>query len=356
MVQKRYRNFPSARERIDSRYDSYNSGSDAYGSYSGGSCCCSGGDSNNIQLPILLAALAAATFFLFQQITGGGRRAFQGRRRRKRVLDPDFYHNGEHIYDAAGATTIFDSDGSSHDVYGDLLWVGLEEFEEKIERLGQAEEKKQEEEGGSWINSILKELLRVKQETEEEMKEQEDEAVDDAADEEDLEKIEPPLLDMSWTEDQQKLQTIVDEQVAKKRIKRSVETKNKKLKEADIQESCKIKIWRCMSGVLESGVKYIEKPGGIMGAAKQVLFKIAFHGGLSNPWTSLMTIPEARRVARCMRDHDSCVTNQILADQVDNQVVGKRRVLVNPEFVQGLDSSDGQFQYNKEIADLMYDN
>ena len=27
-----------------------------------------------------------------------------------------------------------------------------------------------EEEGGSWINSILKELLRVKQETEEEMK------------------------------------------------------------------------------------------------------------------------------------------------------------------------------------------
>ena len=39
-------------------------------------------------------------------------------------------------------------------------------------------------------------------------KEQEDEAVDDAADEDDLEKIEPPLLDMSWTEDQQKLQTI----------------------------------------------------------------------------------------------------------------------------------------------------
>jgi len=48
-------------------------------------------------------------------------------------------------------------------------------------------------------------------------------------------------------------------------------------------------------------------------------------------------------------------TKEILGEQVDNQEVGGRRVLVNPEFVQGMDSSDGQYQYDKEVEDMLYE-
>jgi hypothetical protein len=47
-------------------------------------------------------------------------------------------------------------------------------------------------------------------------------------------------------------------------------------------ERCKLAIWRCLSGIMESGVKYIEKPHGLLGCAdsvknilnKKVFFKI----------------------------------------------------------------------------------
>ena len=63
--------------------DSAVSGSDMYGSYSGGygGCCCGGGSDTSI--PLLLAALAAATFFLFTAIT------MAGRRRKRRQFEED---------------------------------------------------------------------------------------------------------------------------------------------------------------------------------------------------------------------------------------------------------------------------
>jgi hypothetical protein len=30
-------------------------------------------------------------------------------------------------------------------------------------------------------------------------------------------------------------------------------------------ERCKLAVWRCLSGILETGIKYIEKPQGLFG-------------------------------------------------------------------------------------------
>ena len=42
---------------------------------------------------------------------------------------------------------------------------------------------------------------------------------------------------------------------------------NKVIKNTDddtiIEDRCKVKVWRCLSKVLESGVKHLEKPGGL---------------------------------------------------------------------------------------------
>ena len=42
-------------------------------------------------------------------------------------------------------------------------------------------------------------------------------------------------------------------------------TNGTRLAENSGYERCKLDIWRCLSGIMESGVKYIEKPQGLMG-------------------------------------------------------------------------------------------
>ena len=46
--------------------------------------------------------------------------------------------------------------------------------------------------------------------------------------------------------------------------------------------------------------------------AKKSLFKIAFHGGLTNVWGGVMKIPEARQVKLCMTEHTECMSYEVL--------------------------------------------
>merc|ERR1719419_2006125 len=40
---------------------------------------------------------------------------------------------------------------------------------------------------------------------------------------------------------------------------------------------------------MEGGVRFIDQPEGLWSLAKTALYKIAFHGGMTNIWSSLMT-------------------------------------------------------------------
>merc|ERR1719234_3047780 len=80
-------------------------------------------------------------------------------------------------------------------------------------------------------------------------------------------------------------------------------------------------------------------------SANKVLYKVAFHGGFNNIWSSLMTIPEARSITRCIKKHDQCVAKQIVAEEAE--VRGKGRYIINPEMMEAGDSSDGSQQFDQ---------
>jgi len=140
------------------------------------------------------------------------------------------------------------------------------------------------------------------------------------------------------------------------------------------EDKCRVEMWRCMSKVVESSLHYMDNPDGLMGLAKKTMFKMAFHGGFSNFWSGAMAIPEARAVKRCMNAHEECLSYEILnreiTDSLDpndpelNQVQDKmnklsknkkRRIMINPEFVQSLDTSDGSQQYDYDDEDVKID-
>ena len=79
---------------------------------------------------------------------------------------------------------------------------------------------------------------------------------------------------------------------------------------------------------------------------KKHLFKIAFQGAQGNLWSSLMSIPEARKAKLCMNENDKCQAKELLKDEVDTE--NKNRLFVNPEFMANLDSSDGAEQFDEQ--------
>merc|ERR1711997_965744 len=144
--------------------------------------------------------------------------------------------------------------------------------------------------------------------------------------ESDLDGIEPPILDETWglglrnsstlkkvsanttLEDPVKLEK--DEETRKKR--EVIDDKNDEDDIVDSEEKCRVDMWRCLSRVIEGGLHYIDNPEGLYGLAKKTMFKVAFHGGFSNMWSGLMTIPEARQIKKCMTSHQECVSYEIL--------------------------------------------
>jgi len=262
-----------------------------------------------------------------------------------------------------------------HTVLADLFWTGLEEFEEKIDKIAEGQD------GGddNWISKIYNQFSFFNE-------------VDDQLTDADMDGLEPPLLDETWglgirngsvknitanatIEEPVKLN---DEENSRK--KRSVNNETEEEEEMeleDTEEKCRVDMWRCLSKVIEGGLHYIDDPDGLMGLAKKTMFKIAFHGGFSNVWSGVMTIPEARHIKQCMNDHSECVSYEILRreaqetmDPTDpayamynkkpSKVVKEKheesevkkpkreRLIINPEFVESMDQGDGSVQYDED--------
>lgn len=81
---------------------------------------------------------------------------------------------------------------------------------------------------------------------------------------------------------------------------------------------CRSEVWHCMSGVLEGGIRYVEKPEDIYSGFGPVLYKAVFHGGVKSMWSSVMEVPSMRRMGECINDHDKCVEHSILLSEVNN--------------------------------------
>merc|ERR1712117_320430 len=262
---------------------------------------------------------------------------------------------------------------------GDHLWSGLEEFEEKIDRIAEGEDDGE----NSWISKIYNQFSFFND-------------GDNSLGENDMDGLEPPLLDETWglgvrtggkditanttvEEPGEILDLKLEEEVAATKTKREAieDVDEEEGSEDEMEEKCRVDMWRCLSKVIEGGLHYMDKPEGLMGLAKKTMFKVAFHGGFNNVWNGVMTIPEARQIKHCMTEHTECVSYEILrreaqqtldpndpmldmyerqrAEKKANKVVEeevekkkKERLIVNPEFVEALDSGDGSVQYDED--------
>jgi len=254
----------------------------------------------------------------------------------------------------------------------DVLWLGLEEFEEKIDKIAEG----QDDADGSWISQIYNQFSFFNDD------------VDNKLTEADMDGIEPPLLDETWglgirnssSFKSVSANTTISEPVKldesrKKREATEEETEDVVDENMDVEEKCRVDMWRCLSRVIEGGLHYIDNPDGLYGIAKKTMFKVAFHGGVSNMWTGLMTIPEARQIKKCMTSHQECISYEVLRreaqetmdpadpehDIYDKKTKGEKgvakssvaekkhkreRLIVNPEFVESLTQGDGSEQFD----------
>jgi len=256
---------------------------------------------------------------------------------------------------------------------GDFIWMGLEEFEDKVDKIASGQD------DDSWIGQIYNTFSSNFG--------MDGSKVDDS----ELgpkEGLEPPILDETWgLEDVRKLHE-TDEEVPIEprgsRSKRSDVDENNNENEIgdeplvvkdDLMDSmmdsmfsgetkCKARFWKCLGMVAQSSLHYMNEPGGISSAVQKMMFRVAFHGGIGNFWKALMTIPEARQVKHCMNKQDDCMSFEVLRkevqtlgpdgqefvsgmDETPDQTINKR-LLINPEFVESMDTSDGSQQFSPE--------
>jgi len=262
-----------------------------------------------------------------------------------------------------------------------VILHGLEEFEEKIDKIAEGQD------GGedNWISKIYNQFSFFNE-------------VDDTLTDADMDGLEPPLLDETWglgvrnaSVKNITANTTIEEPVKlnteeSSRKKRSIdddedvsENDDEEEELVDTEEKCRVDMWRCLSKVIEGGLHYIDDPDGLMGLAKKTMFKIAFHGGFSNVWSGVMTIPEARHIKQCMNDHSECVSYEILRreaeetldpsdpayemyrkkptkvakekkDDKEEKKPKRERLIINPEFVESLDQGDGSVQYDEDYT------
>jgi len=250
-----------------------------------------------------------------------------------------------------------------------LISLGLEEFEEKVDKIAEGQDT-----GDSWISQIFNQFSFLND-------------VDNQLTENDLDGIEPPILDETWglgIRNSSALKkvpanTTVEEPIKLdnaenlSRNKRFVTDEDEEELE-ESEEKCRVDMWRCLSKVVEGGLHYIDHPEGLYGLAKKTMFKVAFHGGMSNMWSGLMTVPEARQIKQCMTTHTECVSYEILrreaqasmdpsdpayemynkrkmkkeAKDEEEKVHKRERLIINPEFVESLDGSDGAEQFDSD--------
>jgi len=242
---------------------------------------------------------------------------------------------------------------------------GLEEFEEKVDKIAEGQDT-----GDSWISQIFNQFAFLND-------------VDNQLTEDDLDGIEPPILDETWglgirnssqlkkiptsTTVEEPVKIENDETVSRKKREVKEEAEDVKDELMETEEKCRVDMWRCLSKVVEGGLHYIDNPDGLYGLAKKTMFKVAFHGGFSNMWSGLMTIPEARQIKQCMNTHTECISYEILRREAqtsmdpsenykmkeDQKAEGEKahkreRLIINPEFVESLDQGDGAQQFDED--------
>ena len=81
--------------------------------------------------------------------------------------------------------------------------------------------------------------------------------------------------------------------------KRSVETSppTNSSRPGLMPEVCRTEVWQCMSGVMESGISYVDRPHDIYSSLQPVLYKAVFHGGVKSMWSSVMEVRETEQPA-----------------------------------------------------------
>jgi len=341
-------------------YGSYSSG---YGGGSPGGSCFSIDICPDLILAAIAAAAAAAAFGLYIAITQAGRR----KKRSDGSVDESFLDSFVRSWapQFVGVSNLFH--------------LGLEEFEEKIDKIAEGEDDGE----NSWISKIYNQFSFFND-------------GQNSLEENDMDGLEPPILDETWglglrnaakditanttlEEPVEILDLKLEDKMENTKTKReAVDENDEEANEEDTEEKCRVDMWRCLSKVIEGGLHYMDKPEGLMGLAKKTMFKVAFHGGFNNVWNGVMTIPEARQIKHCMTEHTECVSYEILrreaqqtldpndpmldmyerqraekkankVEEVENKKRKKKeRLIVNPEFVEALDSGDGSVQYDED--------
>jgi len=227
-----------------------------------------------------------------------------------------------------------------------LFYHGLEEFEEKIDRISESKGTKD-----SWLTKIFNQFSQKYEK-------------DDPLIESDLDGIDPPILDETWG------LGISSDGMSNSTIGKTLSLK--KSENSTIKDDCRIDFWRCISTVIENSLHYLDNPDGYYGLARKTFFKMAFHGSRSNVWNGLMSVPEAREVKKCITYHEECSSYAVIREEamksldpadddydkfikLHQDTPGKfdkkkeekltnhknKRIIVNPEYVQSLDTSDG---------------
>ena len=75
--------------------------------------------------------------------------------------------------------------------------------------------------------------------------------------------------------------------------KRSVESSppsNSSSRAGLMPELCRTEVWQCMSGVLEAGVSYVDRPSHLYSSLQPLLYRAVFHGGVKSMWSSVMEV------------------------------------------------------------------
>eukprot|EP00096_Caligus_rogercresseyi_P009238 TRINITY_DN3102_c0_g1_i2.p1 TRINITY_DN3102_c0_g1~~TRINITY_DN3102_c0_g1_i2.p1 ORF type:complete len:317 (+),score=90.03 TRINITY_DN3102_c0_g1_i2:2-952(+) len=281
----------------------------------------------------LLAAIAAAAAFLRIAITMN----IMMRRRRKRSR-------------SSSVNILADWNDLS-----DVFTTGLEDLEERIDKMVVGEN----QDDNSWIGSLYNKFKGAYSGQDA-----------DAQDEHGLEGLEPPNLDETWgladtnlfheeeghnsTEHSRSPRSVDDEDNDNNEIpdEESI-VKNMDLMDGFFTETngCKFQLYKCIAGVVENGYHHAQKSGGVYEYAQKVLFKIAFNKGFGGgAWNAMMTAPEARKIQRCFNTQDDCLTQNILLKEVPEDSVkdSQQRLLINTEFVENLDKSNGSEPYDPE--------
>ena len=138
--------------------------------------------------------------------------------------------------------------------------LGLEEFEEKMDTIGESGEKE-----SSWLGSILQGVLSEADLDEEEEEEEEREVESEKTkEEEDVDYVEPPFLDtrLGGLESSQAL--IRRRRSATTHARQGKQKKTQdKIFEGEEERSCTVELWRCLAHAFEPTVRQAEKDGSI---------------------------------------------------------------------------------------------